>query len=317
MYDELHAICDAHGVFLRHEALELGHTDRTLARAVKAGVLHRVRHGSYVHRPVWDALPPDQRHLLRARAVLRTARTETVLSHSTAVIAHGAPAWELPLAYVHLTRTDRCSGRKEAGVAKHRGALMPNDVVEVNGLRVTSPTRTVLDITTICDMEHCLPVVDHLLHHGMTSKPALRRGAVLMTGWPGSLTTDLVIRLSNPRCESVGESRTHYMLWRAGIPAPETNLELHDPDGRLIGRVDFAWPSLGVFLEFDGKEKYLKHRKPGESVVDAVRREKKREERICRVTGWRCIRITWADLHHPERTAAHIASVLAGGPVYV
>ena len=46
--------------------------------------------------------------------------------------------------------------------------------------------------------------------------------------------------------------------------------------------MDFAWPEFGVFLEFDGKEKYTKYLKEGESVVDAVLREKKREELICR-----------------------------------
>jgi len=43
-----------------------------------------------------------------------------------------------------------------------------------------------------------------------------------------------------------------------------------------------------------------------------VFREKKREDLIRAVTGWRCIRITWIDLEHPERTAARIRAVLAG-----
>ena len=316
MYDELRAICDEHGVFLRREALALGHTDRTLARAIRAKVIHRVRHGSYVYRSVWDDLTPDRRHVLRARAVLRTAKAHVALSHSTAVLLHGAPCWEIPLDDVHVTRTDGRCGRNEAGVAQHRGRLLPSDVGEIDGLRVTSATRTALDLTTLCDVEHCLPVFDHFLRHGSTSKQTLRRGAEAMKHWPESLCTDLVIRLANPRCESVGESRSSYLFWRHGIPAPETNYEIHDSSGRLIARVDFAWPELGVFLEFDGKEKYLKYLREGESVVDAVRREKKREERICRLTGWRCIRITWADLYRPEKTAALIHAVLAGGPVH-
>ena len=39
-----------------------------------------------------------------------------------------------------------------------------------------------------------------------------------------------------------------------------------------------AWPDYGVFLEFDGKEKYLRYRRPGESVIDTVLREKRREK---------------------------------------
>jgi hypothetical protein len=31
---------------------------------------------------------------------------------------------------------------------------------------------------------------------------------------------------------------------------------------------------------------------------------------IGEITGWRCIRITWADLQYPERTAARILAFL-------
>jgi len=101
------------------------------------------------------------------------------------------------------------------------------------------------------------------------------------------------------------------------VPAPVTGYEFFDERGNVLFRVDFAWPELGVFLEFDGKEKYLKYRKKGESVIDAVLREKRREEWICRLTGWRCIRIVWADLYRPEQTVARIRAVLAGGPIHV
>ena len=30
---------------------------------------------------------------------------------------------------------------------------------------------------------------------------------------------------------------------------------------------------------------------------------------ICRLTGWRCIRIVWADLYQPEVTAARIRAM--------
>lgn len=316
VYDELRAICDEHGIFLRHEALAIGHTDRTLARAVRDKVVHRIRHGSYVHRSRWDALTQEQKHVLRARAVLRTARTALVLSHTTAVLLHGAPTWDLPLVDVHATRMDGRSGRRAAGVAQHRGRLGPGDSTEVGDLCVTSATRTALDLSTLFDVEHCLVVFDHLLHHGATSKPELHRGAEAMKHWADTLTMDLVIRLADGRRESVGETRTGHMLWRHSLPAPQPNYKIFDSAGKLVARVDFAWPEFGVFLEFDGKEKYLKHLREGESVVDAVRREKRREEQICRATGWRCIRITWADLYAPERTCAHIASVLRGGPVY-
>ena len=79
-----------------------------------------------------------------------------------------------------------------------------------------------------------------------------------------------------------------------------------DTAGHLLGRVDFAWPELGVFVELDGRIKYELHRRPGESLGDYLMREKRREERICLATGWLCIRIGWADLEHPESLARRL-----------
>lgn len=44
--------------------------------------------------------------------------------------------------------------------------------------------------------------------------------------------------------------------------------------------------------------------------MDAVLREKQRESRIAELTGWRCIRITWADLERPDGTVARILALL-------
>jgi hypothetical protein len=317
MYDELRSLRDKHGIFLRREAIALGYTDVHLARAVRHGSIVRLRHGTYMFKDEWEPLSHNERHAVVAMAVLRTAKTKLVFSHGTAVVLHEAPTWELPLDNVQVTRTDRKGGRTEAGLAQHRGLLLPPDIENKDGYRLTTPTRTALDVTTIVDVEHSLPVLDFFLHAGLTTKRDLRKGAEAMRFWRDTLGTDLAVRLANPRCESVGESRTSYMLWLYGVPAPKTGHEVFDSSGHLIARLDFAWPELGVFLEFDGKEKYAKYLRPGETVVDAVLREKKREERICRLTGWRCIRITWANLFRPEQTTAYIKSVLAGGPVHV
>ena len=53
-----------------------------------------------------------------------------------------------------------------------------------------------------------------------------------------------------------------------------------------------------------------RHRRKDETLEEYLMREKKREERICMLTGWVCIRITWADLADPERTAARIRRIL-------
>ncbi|WP_156391249.1 MULTISPECIES: type IV toxin-antitoxin system AbiEi family antitoxin domain-containing protein [unclassified Nocardioides] len=291
-------------VRLRGELLAEGYDDYGIARLVADGTLVRVRRGAYVAKADHDRLDVSGRHALRARAAVKQAKTDVVLSHVSGLPEYDAPIWRIDLDEVHLTRLDGKVGRREAGVRQHRGRVLPGDIVTRNGVRVMSGTRTALETTTLVGVEPALCVVNHLLHHGHTTLEQLAERYRSMDHWPNTLSTDIVLRLADPRIETVGESRCFYLFSRHGIPAPVPQYEVHDEDGELIGRVDFAWPDLGVFLEFDGKVKYEKPFKPGQTPSEVVIAEKRREDRIRRRTGWRCIRLTWDDLEHPERTVA-------------
>ena len=297
-------------VFLRCEALGAGYSDREIARLVKGGQWHRLRHGAYVPAEVWTGASERHRHALLARAVLKQARTDAVLSHVSAIAEYDGPKWGLRLDVVHVTRTDKKAGRREAGVCQHQGVLLPADVTTRNGLFVTSPARTAIDITTVASTEAGLVAVNHLLHAALTTKQAISERYDSMVHHPHTLRTDLVLRLADSRIESVAESRTVFLCWRQHLPSPEPQWLVTDERGRELARLDFAWPAYGVWLEFDGREKYVKYLREGETVTDVVLREKRREEMIRELTGWRCIRITWADLAYPERTAARIRAVL-------
>jgi len=97
-----------------------------------------------------------------------------------------------------------------------------------------------------------------------------------------------------------------------GLPPPELQWKVYGPDGRLVGRCDFAWPHHRLLCEFDGKMKYLALRKPGESIEEVVLREKAREDRLRELTGWAMIRIVWADLDRPRVTADRIRRAMHG-----
>ena len=298
-------------IMLRKHLIEDGYTDRAIARHVAGGDWVRIRHGAYVEAATWRALDAAGRHALVARAAVAQAKTEVVVSHVSGLPFFDAPTWGIDLDVVHLTRTDGNAGRSEAGVQQHCGAIIDGDVQECDGLEVMSPTRLALETTTVADVEASICVVSYLMHCGLTTMERLRARYELMRHWPDTLATDLVLRLSDPRFESVGESRTYYLCFREQLPMPEPQYVVRDDSGRIVGRVDFAWPELGVFLEFDGNVKYEKFLREGERPSDVVVREKEREQEICRITGWRCIRISWADLAHPARTAAMIRRALA------
>jgi len=297
-------------VMLRRELIAAGWRDRGIATMVRHGDWTRIRTGAYVESSRWNDLGKVDKHRTRARAVLAQAKTELVFSHTTGLCELGIEPWDLSLDQVHVTRPDGRAGRAEAGVRQHCGVVGPLDTQVTTGVTTMVPARIGLEITMIADLEHGLVAMNQILHAGLAEKAEVAALAGRMQHWPSSLTTDLVVRLSDGRCESVGESRTAYLCWNAGIPMPVPQHEVTDADGRVVAVVDFAWPEHGVFLEFDGKVKYTSLLKPGESAADVLLKERARERLVMELTGWRCIRLTWADLHDPARTARRIRQVL-------
>jgi hypothetical protein len=301
-------------LWLRSELKNAGHSDRDIAALVAGGVLRRLRRGAYADAPAFDAADASGRHRLLARAAVKQAKTRVIVSHTSAVPFHDGPIWRLPMNEVQLSRPDGRAGRAQAGIRQHQRLVQPDDVVIRHGLEVMSATRTALEVTTCASTEVSLIVVNDFLHRRLTTVLDLQQRYAAMCHDPYTLKTDLVLRLADPRLESPAETRTWFMCYRHGVPAPTPQYQLRDEIGDLIARLDFAWPELGVWLEVDGRQKYVKYLREGESVVDVVLREKERESMIAEITGWRCIRITWVDLADPEATVARIIRLLGVTP---
>jgi very-short-patch-repair endonuclease len=304
------------GVFLTRELLAAGYDDRTIAYMVRTGQWHRIRRGAFVYQDVWRDMDAVGRHRLTARAVLKTAHPTSVLTHTSAIVEYGAPVWNVSLDEVHLTRTDGCPGRREAGVVHHCGKLGESEVTLANGLRVSDAARAVVELSTMADVESCLVSGNWLLGTGMISPEELTRTSQRFQFWPGTLQKHVLGSLFDGRSRWPGEARASFLMWREHIPKPEPQFEVINAQGNLVGIVDFAWPEFGVFLEFDGAIKYERLRRTGETLEDVILREKRRQEQICLATGWTCIRITWEDLAKPTTTARRIRQILEGRAAY-
>lgn len=301
-------------IALRSELLAAGESDRSLARALRAGTLVRPRRGAYVDGHSWCAMSEEEMYAVRCRAAYRQARAEVFLSHVSALPLLDGPLWGFDLTEAHLTRLDGRAGRREAGVRQHCGDVAEGDFLSAYGIQISTPLRATLEATTSGSAEAALGVANHFLHRGDFTKDQLRERYGSIAGWPFSLKTDVVIRLADERIESLGESRTFYFLWRYGFPAPVPQYEVFD-NGVLVARLDFAYPDLKVWIEFDGRVKYQPRRGPDDQedqrdATTIVLREKRREERVAELTGWRCLRITWTDLAYPERLAARLQRLI-------
>ena len=300
-------------VRLRRDLLASGMTDPQIDRLVRAKVLKRIRYGAYVQYDLWEQLSPEDRHRLLARAVRARAHSATALTHVSSLIERGISLWGFPLDVVHTTRTggDHRAGRRQKDWVPHRSILEAEDREELNGVVVSTAPRSAFELTTLGGVERALVAVNRLLHAKAMTMIEFKEQADAHRDWPGSLTTNLVVHLADARLESVGEDRFSYLVFKQGLVRPEPQFEIFDELGTLVARVDFAWPELGVFVEFDGKVKYERYRRDGETLDDFLMREKAREELVCQLTGWTCVRITWADLARPELVASRIRKVMA------
>ena len=85
----------------------------------------------------------------------------------------------------------------------------------------------------------------------------------------------------------------------AALPPPILQLEVYDIRRRKLGRSDYSWHGGRLLGEFDGRIKYGRLLKPGESPGDAVFKEKLREDAL-RDNGSRVVRWVWAELAQPH-----------------
>jgi hypothetical protein len=305
----LRAITAASGAFLRREAIELGLEDRDLRRGVRRGQLVKVRHGAYVHIEDWSPLDEVARHVVLTRTALRTLGDRVAASHHSGAALFGMALWDVPLSVTHVTRMDGGAGRTEGDIVHHEGLMLGSDVERLGAVHVMRPVRSALESAALSGVERGLVTVNSGLHAGLFDEEELFAQQRLMQSWPSSRHLHLVTRLADRRAESVGESRALFLFWSQGLPRPELQLEIRD-GGRIVGIVDFAWPEHELLVEFDGRVKYGRHLRPGEEPGDAVFREKRREDDLRRVTGWRVIRLTWADLAEPVRTATMLRAAM-------
>ena len=288
---------------LRRDAVLDGWSDNELGRLVRSGELDRLRRGAYVT----GARPTDAAatHRLLIRATMAGLRRPAVVSHQSAAVLLGLPLWDVPLDRVHVTRRPRAWNDSGRVLCCHVARMRDDEVIEVDGLLVTGPVRTALDLARSLPHEAAVVALDAALRHGLLEHEVLRARLFDIAGAPGSRSAARAVVFADGRSESVGESRSRVILHRWKLAPSKLQFEVRSAEGVVIGRTDFAWEEHRLVGEFDGRIKYGRLLQPGQDAGDAVFREKRREDAI-RDEGWGVIRWTWSDLQRPDRFAARV-----------
>ncbi|GAA1890742.1 hypothetical protein [Lapillicoccus jejuensis] len=263
-------LLDTSRPFTRATAKEHGITDTDLRRGPYVQLLN----GVWVHQATTRSVA------LRARAAQLLAPDGSVISHQTAAMIYGGTVPHE--SRVHLIVGPR-QCRQVSGVVAHRFRARPDSQV-VDGLRVTTPERTVADLAGALDLVQLVTLADRLVRRKKTTPAALQLAAA---GWDGRYLTPFrrAVGFVRAGVDSPKESELRMLLVLAGFPEPTVDHRIVDPEtGALLRRFELAWPALRVAVEYQGAQ----HRDDTDIwSADFERRDETdhRDWRLVQVTG--------------------------------
>lgn len=261
--------------FLGTEALAAGDITRFQLR----------RHYVRLHQDVYLAKDLELTPTLRAKASWLRSRRRGVVAGFSASALHGArwinPAW--PAAIIDTNR------RPAPGVRVWEEHIEADEIAVVDGMRVTSPARTALDIARRYPLGLAVAGIDALAQ-AVELKPA---DAELLVdryrGRRGMARARRALELVDDGAQSPKETWLRLLLIRDGLPAPQTQIAVRDEFGYVVAYLDMGWEDVMVAVEYDGDQ----HRTDRAQYVRDIRRH----EVVAR-KGWIVVRVVSED--HPQ-----------------
>ncbi len=186
----------------------------------------------------------------RACAAWLWSKRRGIVAGVSAAAVLGAK-WIDPAEAAELIHDNR---RPPPGIVVRTEKVLPNEIIEHAGMRVTTPARTAFDLGR--HIEARLPAVKRLdalanvtglkridveaiiaVHPGARGIPRLQRTLALMDGG----------------AESPQETVARLVLIDAGLPSPRTQFHVYDEYGQFVARLDMAYDEVKVGIEYDGR----------------------------------------------------------------
>jgi hypothetical protein len=237
------------GPFSHADLTRLGLTAVDLRRGQRRAEVRQVVRG------VWVAAGVPDSHELRVSAVARVVPPHHVVTDRTAAWLHGVDSFEHAGA-VREVEVCALRGHEPTALTGADGRtrdLLSVDVMELDGVRITTPLRTGLDLGSCLRRREAYAALNAIARaHDLTGADYARslgrfrrrRGVVQLR--------DLV-PLVDPRIESQRESWVALAIHDDGLPPPEPQVWV-EADGVPVFRLDHAYRHHRVCVEYDGRE---------------------------------------------------------------
>lgn len=248
---------------------------------------------------MWTGLRADPMHAIHAMSTRLPG--SAAFSGFTAVWLHKVDAQ--PCIPVEATVRDGAGVSARSGCLVRRAVLDEEDVVLIQGLRVTSMARTLADVSARVTLTEAVVIADAALHAGRIRLDELDSWATSHAGRRGIRKLRKVIEHAEPAAESPMESRLRMLLVLAGLPRPEAQVSLYGGSDQFLGRLDLFYRESRLGIEYDGDV----HR-------NTLTADNRRQNRLLS-SGIRLLRFTAADvLGNPGAVLTQVRTML-GQPI--
>lgn len=308
----------------RPDSAQLLSRDLVRDAGTPAAAITRIRPGALVRTSEWEVLFAEGRIRTLAHAVSERAATElATFSHTTAAALHGIPVYRDRGDRVHLIVPGEHTRKDSRDVVRHHYPLADTEVVVIAGLRATALDRTVYDVIRTAPLAAAVVCFDaalrsvawdddtHTYDEGTAAqfRALVDERIIRASGARGIRQARFTAEFADGRAQLPGESVTRLWMHQLGVRAPELQYRVDLAGGRCA-LLDFAWPALGRWQEFDGESKYTDaDMTDGRSAGEVLEAQRIREREIIRATGWSVSRHGFAQMTTFDAFADYLRSV--------
>ncbi len=239
-----------YGLVSLAQAERSGVSPSQIKRLVAAGLLDRP------YRGVLRLVAVSETWEQAVSAALLAGGDESVASHRAAARLHrleGSESWPVEIVVPRGGRPRGLDVRVRESTDLEEG-----DITRRQGLRVTTPTRTLVDLGASVGPTAVEVALDDALRRRLTT-PAMLRETIERVEGRGRAGPRVIRDLLDERDELAGltdtgfETRLRRLLRRAGLPQPVAQVVVRDELGRFVMRLDFAYPEVRVGIEADSE----------------------------------------------------------------
>ena len=288
-----------HGVFTKDDVAELGVSRASLARGIRSGRYAAPSPGVYV------VLGSPDTVLRRISIAVHSVPSLSAISHWTAAELWGLTDRGIRTVDVLTLRWDRV---RRPGIRVHESRdLVVDDIVLRDGLPVTTPARTVVDLGAVAPW-----LVESALETGVRDGLVTLddvEAFVARVARRGRRGVGVVRPLLEARkrwdgaTESALEDLFLKTIAELNLPTPFGQYTVRDDADEFVCRADFAYPRSRLLVELDSERHHLDRM--------TFRRDRAKQNRAV-VLGWTVLRFTWWDLQQdPYSVGAQIRGALA------